>query len=128
MISYYELLGLIKENKAPERILANLCSAGSKIYIIERDGYDFNYYRIEDTKQEDENYQFYLSECFLESDMFEKKIKILDDFKEIEPLNLEIDDLVNNKDIRTIDYLFEGTINQLIKNQKKILEEIKKYE
>jgi hypothetical protein len=128
MISYYELLGLIKEDKMPKRIAVNLCNDKFKNYIIERDGYDFNYYRIEDTKQEDENYQYYLSECFLESDMFRKTIKILDEFKDIELLNLEFDDLVNNKDIRPIDYLFEGTINQLIKNQKKILEEIKKYE
>ena len=49
-----------------------------------------------------------------------------DEFKDIEELNLEQDELVNNKDIRPIDYLFEGTINQLIKNQKKILDKLNK--
>lgn len=47
-----------------------------------------------------------------------------DEFKDIETLNLEQDELVNNKDIRPIDYLFEGTINQLIKNQKNIIKRL----
>ena len=86
MISYYELLGMIKEDKAPRKIRVHLTSGISKLYVREDDmDGTFNFYGLGVNEKENEEYHFYLAECFLESDMFEKNIEILDE-KKIEKL------------------------------------------
>lgn len=86
MISYYELLGMIKEGKAPNKIKAHLNSQ-PKIYVREDDLDDtFNYYGLVEEEKEDSSYHYYLAEDFLESSMFDENIEILDE-KEIEQIN-----------------------------------------
>lgn len=112
MISYYELLGMIKEDKAPNKIKAHLTSK-PRIYEAEYDGKDFNCYCLSKKSIEDEEYKYYLAECFLESMMFDKTIEILDE-KKIEKLNLHSDDwttptqcdlVLSNKIDEIIDFL-----------------------
>lgn len=93
MISYYELLTLVKEGKEPKRIRVHLTSTKSKIYCAEYDiiGKTFNYYGLENIHEENENFKYYLSECFLESGMFDKNIEILDK-KEIEKIEFDTND------------------------------------
>ena len=79
MISYYELLGMIKEDKEPNKIKVHLTSI-PQVYVREDDLDDtFSYYGLEEEEKEDSDYHYYLAECFLESDMFEKNIEILDE-------------------------------------------------
>ena len=85
-ISYYDLLGMIKENKIPKKMVVRIgCS--SKIYIANFDKNEFNYYSLEG--EEDENYKEYLTECFLESMMFDKCIEIVQEDYEITKLENE---------------------------------------
>ena len=81
MISYYELLGMIKEDKAPKEIRVHLTSK-PKIYKAIYDFGDFNYYKLYEEEIIDDDYKDYLAECFLESSMFEKNIEILDEKKD----------------------------------------------
>ena len=84
MINYYELLGMVKEGKAPKKIKAHLTSE-PRIYEAEYDCGDFSYYWLAEEK-EDIDYHYYLAEDFLESSMFEKNIEILDEKKMPEKL------------------------------------------
>lgn len=115
MISYYELLGMIKEDKAPNKIKVHLTSI-PQVYVREDDLDDtFSYYGLEEEEKEDSDYHYYLAECFLESDMFEKNIEIIEEEKEIpEKLNLDTDELRGKETPRAIDYLIESKINQVI--------------
>jgi len=82
MISYYELLGMIKEGNIPNKIKVHLTPCTSKIYVREDDlDESFSYYRLDEREEEDENYRDYLAECFLESSMFDETIEILDEKK-----------------------------------------------
>lgn len=129
-ISYYELLGMIKEGNAPKRIKVKACSYPCE-YVANYDGAEFNYYYIADEELEDENYEYYLSECFIESMMFDKCIEIIeeveeDEFEDIEELNLK--NIYKCDDYQQIYINFKHTwnkINALIKNQKKIIEQLK---
>ncbi len=79
MISYYELLGMIKEDKAPNKIRVHITSEPREyraIYDIE----DFNYYEL--IGNENDDYKCYLSDSYLESMMFEKNIEILEETKD----------------------------------------------
>lgn len=136
MISYYDLLGMVKEGNAPERIEVKLCSEKAKTYIVEYDMGEFNYYRLSYVEIEDENYKYYLSECFLESSMFDKCIKILDEedkFEDVEELKLDgdfggdflINDEGNKCHISSHDKTIVNRINKVIKNQNKIIERLK---
>ena len=80
MISYYELLTMVKEGKEPKKIRVHLTRTKPKIYCAEYDIIDktFNYYGLENNHEDDGNYKYLLGECFLESDMFDKNIEILD--------------------------------------------------
>jgi len=80
MISYYDLLGLIRNGNAPEYIRAKICSYSCD-YKAEYDGEEFNYYTMIDEHKVDENYRSYLHECYLESCMFDKTIEILKPLK-----------------------------------------------
>jgi hypothetical protein len=116
MISYYDLLKLVKEGKAPKKIKVQISLTMPKIYIVEYDMGNFNYYRLKNEKEENETYDYYLSSCFLESMMFDKCIEILDEvFEHLEEITYKPRKVQN-------------TINALIKNQKKILEKIKELE
>lgn len=79
MISYYELLGMIKEGKAPQRLRVHLTTSTSKTYVRDDDGDTFSHYEIENGYDEDDDYHFYLAEDFLESSMFDENIEILDE-------------------------------------------------
>lgn len=90
MISYYELLGMIKEDKAPEKIRIHLTPNTSKIYIRHNDiDEEFSYYGLLNEDEENEEYKYYLSECLLESSMFDKNIEIIEEEKKI-PEKIEI--------------------------------------
>lgn len=80
MISYYELLGMIKEDKAPNKIKVHLTST-PKIYKKDDDIEEYCYYVIDDDEETNENYKYYLTESYLESMMFDKTIEILDEKK-----------------------------------------------
>lgn len=128
-ISYYELLELIKNGAEPKRIRVKVCSYSCE-YVAEYDVEDFSHYYIANENQVDDNYKYFLSECFFESMMFGKCIEIIeeveeDEFVDIEELNLDTDELLKKVVITAQDYVLEGKINKLIKNQKKIINEIK---
>ena len=85
MVSYYELLGMIKDGNIPKRIYVKLPQLSYGVhYIAEYDYGDFSFYYIEEPKEGDVNYKDYLGECFLESDMFGRFIRVLDEEDEIE--------------------------------------------
>lgn len=88
MISYYELLGMIKEDKAPNKIKVHLTST-PKIYKKDDDIEKYCYYVIDDDEETNENYKYYLTESYLESMMFDKNIEILEEENKI-PEKLEI--------------------------------------
>lgn len=90
MISYFELLQLIKDGKEPKKIKLYLISDNiGKEYKAEYDCCDFSYYGLANMDEENENYKYYLSECFLESNMFDKKIEIIEEKKIPEKLENE---------------------------------------
>lgn len=131
MISYYDLLGMVQEGNAPERIRVEVVKGTSRVYTIEYDAGEFNYYRLEDDL-EDENYHHYLSECFLESTMFDKCITIIDAEKEFADID-ELSIFEHNNSIETVkgawtgrnlDIVFGYVINDLIRNQKELIERI----
>ena len=81
MISYYELLKRIEKGDIPEKIKVHLTSK-PRVYEAEYDESDFSHYFIYDGDT-DEDYHYYLAECFLESNMFDKNIEILEEEKKI---------------------------------------------
>ena len=123
MISYYELLGMIKEGNIPKRLYVKIANYGM-YYIADYDGEEFSFYKRQNKDGVDENYHFYLSECFLESSMFEKCIQVLDEeeFEDIEELDGSIGYLNWNSEA----VVLTNAINNLIKNQKKIIQKLNK--
>ena len=98
-ISYYELLGMIKERNIPQKLDVKLpCVNYSRSYFASYDEEEFSNYFLLKTEDVDENYHSYLSDCFLESDMFEKCITILDDdFEDIKnDIMIYVGDFINN--------------------------------
>lgn len=141
-ISYYELLGMIKEGNIPKRLYVKIANYGM-YYIADYDGEEFSFYKRQNKDGVDENYHFYLSECFLESSMFEKCIQVLDEEefedieeeKEIELYKIYQDYLESNFTVTMANIISEieaifneknDKINQLIKNQKKIIQKLNK--
>lgn len=129
-ISYYELLGMIKEGNIPKRIYVKFPQVIYGVnYIAIYDNGDFSHYYAE---EDDINYKSYLNDCFLESDMFGIFIQVLDEeeFETIDELLIEYDDGdigINEKYISSQQSeIFAKSINQLIKNQKKIIEKLNK--
>lgn len=120
LISYYDLLGMIKDGNIPKTIKVQLHNVTySKMYKAVYDGEEFtNYYLIGD---EDGNYKNYLIECFWEESTFDKCIEIPnDDFEDIEEIDLGV---LNNQSEKN--RAFKIKINSLIKNQKKIINMLK---
>lgn len=80
MISYYELLGMIKEDKAPNKIRVHLTSEPREYKMIFDCG-ECDYYEL--IGKENDNYKRFLADCFLESMMFDEKIEMLEEKKKI---------------------------------------------
>lgn len=106
-INIYELLGLIKDGKAPKK--------------IKWEDYIFSFYnddylcKNEDfVKNRETNYLL----CYLFSvpgSALNIKVEILEEDKPIiEKLNLDTDCLKGKETVRAIDYLLEGRINEII--------------
>ena len=87
MISYYELLGMIKDGNIPKKIKLNMCGT-KRIYVADYDGEDFSDYCLENINDESDDFRCYLAECFLESDMFEEKKEIIEEDKKIEKIDI----------------------------------------
>ena len=103
-ITIYELLGLIKDDKVPKKI-----EYEGKIYIFSGDDYSVN----------DDLEEWLLSGYYLTT-LLNEKVKILEEDKDIELLNLDTDKLKGKEVIRAIDYLLEGRINELVKEVNKL--------
>ena len=81
LISYYDLLGMIKEENIPDKIYLHML--GKKVaYIKDVDMDEFNGYMLDDpNKDQDDKFKYYLGECFLESSMYDECIEIEGDKK-----------------------------------------------
>lgn len=81
MISYYELLTMIQEGNIPEKIIVYLTPGTKMPYVAMYDDKEFRFYYLEN-KEDNKNkgYSLYLSECFLESNMFDKNIELTNDY------------------------------------------------
>ncbi|MCI6191222.1 MAG: hypothetical protein MR691_15055 [Clostridium sp.] len=127
-ISYYELLKRIKEGNIPPKIILHLVPNKSVEYIS-----DYDYvsdklvgYEILNDKDEDENYSYYLVDCFLESTMFDKVIEIIEEEKEIEKLQKPtLDEYIHitGEDLYKQDMKLYDKIDELIDEVKKLKEE-----
>ena len=109
MISYFELLQLIKDGKEPKRIKVHLAGRPRE-YYADYDFDEFTHYSLDG--EVDENYRDYLAECFLESDMFDKKIEIIE-AKGIEYLSDE-ERITNNEIIYKINEIID-IVNEMNK-------------
>ena len=88
MISYYELLGMIKDDNIPKKIKLHMCGT-TRIYVADYEDEDFSNYCLENINDESDDFRCYLAECFLESDMFEENIEITEEENKIEKINYE---------------------------------------
>ena len=114
MISYLELLQLIKEGHEPQLIKLKL-NCGERYYQPVYDLGNFNYYSLTNDEDEDENFNYYLAETMLESQMIEKNIKILTDYNGVNaPDYIERLDLKVYRDIEERLKRDEQKINELI--------------
>ncbi len=127
MISYYELLGMIKEGNIPNKIKVHLTPCTSKIYVKESDiDESLIYYRIDEMEEEDENYKDYLAVCYLESSMFDETIEILDE-KKIGKLGYIVNDEDGDFTIDGYAMDYEQKI-EIIKKINEIIDKINKEE
>lgn len=105
-ISYYELLGMIKDiedNSLIPKVYYHNNAKAKTLYIPCFDcvSNEFQGYHIKDKNMEDDDTRYWLSECMLESSMFDKCLEIkqviprTDIKKEISKLQSEIDKLGN---------------------------------
>lgn len=85
MISYYELLGMIKDGNIPKKVKLHMCGT-TRIYVADYDDEDFSDYCLENIDDKSVDFRYYLGECFLESDMFEENIEITEEENKIEKL------------------------------------------
>ncbi len=105
-ITIYELIGLVKDGKAPKK--------------IKYDNREFEY----DEENEDYYYCYFHSGMGLFEYIFEKSTQFLNDEVEIieEPKKIEYEQI---EELTCNEYDFEKkTINSLIKNQRKLIDEI----
>lgn len=85
MISYYDLLNTIKRGEAPDLIELKL-NCGERYYQAFYDNDEFNYYGLCDEDLENFDFHYYLSDTLLESQMFDKCIKIIEQPKKLEKI------------------------------------------
>lgn len=108
-ITLYELLGLIKEGKAPKKIKVT-----GNIYEYDEE-LEFYY-----TKRDKTNYRVLLGglseEINLVANAFNDNVEILDEEDEF----IDIEELTSSPE-----HYIENAINDLIKNQKKIINKLK---
>lgn len=107
IISVYELLGLIKDDKAPKKIMYN-----DNVY--EFNDYD---YRCIVTEIERGFVDYRLIKNYSQKLNFllNEKVEILEEYKPIiEKINLDREPLRGREVPRAIDYLLEGRINEII--------------
>lgn len=107
-ITIYDLLGLIKDDKAPKKIKYE--------YLVYELTFERNDYYC---KQE---MRWFTSEIN-SLGVLNNKVEILEEDKDIELLNLDTDKLKGKEVIRAIDYLLEGKINELVKEVNKLIKE-----
>ena len=128
IITIYELMGLIKDGKAPYEIIYQ----GEKYFIDSLE----NFYRAMDTtplfKRIFDNYNDY--------DALQEKVEIIkenDEWKDIEEIDNSVDDTLLNIECFTEIHekaqdwnfsILKMKINQLIKNQKHLKERLDKNE
>jgi hypothetical protein len=120
-ITIYELLGLIKDGKAPKKIIYN--------------GFIY-YFQHQDYKYLPDDFYLFSEEIKDITDILNDQVEILDEtddeFEDIEDI-YEIDINLDNKlkfpggnwTGRMIDRAFAFKINKLIRNQRKIIEQLK---
>lgn len=107
-ITVYELLGLIKDDKAPKKIKYE--------YLVYELTFERNDYYCE------QEMRWFTSEIN-SLGVLNNKVEILEEDKDIELLNLDTDKLKGKEAVRAIDYLLEGRINELIKEVNKLRKE-----
>lgn len=127
-ISFYELLTMVKEGNIPKLLILHLVPTKSVKYIS-----DYDYvsdelvgYKILNDKDEDENYSYYLGDCFLERTMFDKVIEIIEEEKEIEKLQKPtLDEYIHitGEDLYKQDMKLYDKIDELIDEVKKLKED-----
>ena len=71
-ISYYDLLTLIKEEKNPKKVYLNLFYKKVMYVFDEENGYIIN-----NKNKRDENFDYYLIDCFTDLGVFKKNISII---------------------------------------------------
>jgi len=107
-ITIYELLGLIKDGKAPKKIKYN-----ERVYEIDEIQEDYSYFAIN-------RYEYLLDDINTFS-RFNYEIEILDEEDEF----IDIEEIEIKKIEETSHLEFKEKINDLIKNQKKIINKLK---
>lgn len=119
MISYYELLNMIKEEKAPKEIKYR-----GVIYKAMYDCDEFSYYYIKNIKEINEDCRDFLSECFLESDMFDKNIEIIDKIEKLKWNEKSQHNTVTDNTKKTLEHLLSRS-EQLKKSINEIIDFLK---
>lgn len=80
LISYYDLLTLLKDNKHPKEVMLHYNNKKKLNYVYDAE----NGYIVKDAKryfrdkEQKAYFEFYLSDTFLDRDRFTNKIEILD--------------------------------------------------
>ncbi len=73
MISYYDLLGMLKTNSHPSKVKLYLCNK-SALYVYDNEN---NCYLLKDLRKENINsFRFYMNECLTDKQFFDNIIKI----------------------------------------------------
>ena len=128
LISYYDLLEMIKEGNIPDKVYW-INNRKEKISYIADYDIEFNCYFLENINEENEDIAFYLGDNFLESTIFKECIEIPNDnFENIEKITIRDKTIGFPKGewtARNMDIAFSIKINQLIKNQRKLIEMLK---
>ena len=130
-ISYYELLGMIKEGNIPNEVLVTLQNGLKPVkYFADFDYVDdsLTCYSICDEEEIDENYHNYLTDCFIEMSVFDKCIEIIEEKKEIEkgikPYKQYVGEL--GKDGYGLSEINEEYLERLSKIVIELIDEVKK--
>ena len=127
-ISYYELLTMVKEGNIPQLLVLHLVQNKSVEYVPDYDYVNSELigYEILKDEEADENYSYYLGDCFLEGTMFDNVIEIIEEEKEIEKITIREKTIgfPNGEwTARNMDKAFAVKINELIDEVKKLKEE-----
>ena len=122
MVSYYELLGMIKDKTFPDEVVLNMYGK-SVTYIASYDSVDDSLICYEAKNKEDINcnFKFYLGECFLESSMFDKNLSYVIKPKPIDKIHWEEKESLAG-DLR--DYQKQEVLARRTEKLKKSLNEI----